>query len=68
MQVFALLAIGLMRSKASMNLRLEALAYVPGALVGASCGIMLFECLSDRQFAVAANLMLITSGAALLVF
>jgi hypothetical protein len=57
-----------MRSKASTNFGLEALAYVSGALVVASCGIMLFECLSDRQFAVAANLMLITSGAALLVF
>jgi hypothetical protein len=36
--------------------------FVPVALLGTCCGLAIFRCLSERQFAVAVNLLLIASG------
>ncbi|HET7884352.1 MAG TPA: sulfite exporter TauE/SafE family protein [Acetobacteraceae bacterium] len=67
MQILALCLIMLMGPPAGHQSGLHALAYTPGALVGAACGLAIFDRLSDRQFAVAANLSLIIAGAGLLV-
>jgi uncharacterized membrane protein YfcA len=39
--------------------------YLPAALLGASCGLSLYRCLSERQFFVAINILLIVAGASL---
>jgi len=67
MQILALCLIMLMGPPAGHQSGLHALAYTPGALVGAACGLAIFDRLSDRQFAVAANLSLIIAGVGLLV-
>jgi uncharacterized protein len=36
--------------------------FVPAALLGTCCGLAIFRCLSDRQFAAAVNLLLIAAG------
>lgn len=41
--------------------------YLPAMLLGASCGMICFKWLNDRQFALAVNLLLIASGASFLI-
>ncbi|MBV9248473.1 MAG: sulfite exporter TauE/SafE family protein [Acetobacteraceae bacterium] len=68
MQVMTLVAIHFMRGGSTMDTNaLAAWAYVPGAMFGTWCGLMLFGRLSDRQFGIAVNLLLVTSGAGLFV-
>lgn len=43
-------------------------AYMPAALLGTWAGLVIFQRLSDRQFASMVNSLLIASGAALIVF
>ena len=62
MQIAALLAIYLTRSQGSSDLDPIAWAHVPAALLGTWCGLALFMHLTDRQFSVAVNLLLIVSG------
>lgn len=62
MQIAALCAIHLMRPQGSSGLDPAAWAYVPAALLGTWCGLALFTRLTDRQFRVAVNLLLIVSG------
>ena len=50
----------------SPALQAGALAYMPPALLGASCGVWLFRSLSDRQFGRAVNILLICAGLGLL--
>jgi uncharacterized protein len=45
----------------------EAASFLPPALLGTLCGLSLFHRLSDRQFGLAVNLLLIASGAALML-
>jgi uncharacterized membrane protein YfcA len=66
MQIATLCAIHLMRSHGSVELDPVAWAYVPAALLGTWCGLALFAQLSDRQFAIAVNLLLIVSGIGLI--
>jgi uncharacterized membrane protein YfcA len=61
-QVAGLIAIHLMRSPGSTGLDPVVWAYVPAALLGTWCGLALFTRLTDRQFAIAVNLLLIVSG------
>jgi uncharacterized membrane protein YfcA len=62
MQIAALCAIYLMRSHGSVELDPMAWAYVPAALLGTWCGLILFTRLTDWQFTIAVNLLLIVSG------
>jgi uncharacterized membrane protein YfcA len=62
MQIAALIAIHLMRSPGDTGLDSVVWAYVPAALLGTWCGLALFGRLTDRQFAIAVNLLLIVSG------
>jgi uncharacterized membrane protein YfcA len=66
MQPVALVAIGLMRPAGhgadAPDLRM--LVFVPAALLGAWLGLRVFKRLSDRQFSVAVNALLIVSGIA----
>jgi hypothetical protein len=41
--------------------------YMPANLLGTLCGLALFRRLNDRQFFIAVNLMLMLSGASLVV-
>jgi uncharacterized protein len=43
------------------------IAYLPAMLIGSFCGLTLFKRLNDRQFALSVNVMLIVSGASLLL-
>jgi uncharacterized membrane protein YfcA len=43
------------------------LAFIPAALLGAWFGLCIFNRLSDRQFNVAVNVLLIVSGIALIL-
>lgn len=45
----------------------DAASFLPPALLGTLCGLSLFHRLSDRQFGLAVNLLLIASGAALML-
>jgi uncharacterized protein len=66
MQVLALLAIRLMRPEAWSGAQLtEAISYLPAALLGAAGGIACYRKFSDRQFAMAVNVLLIISGCSL---
>ena len=69
MQPITLLAISLMRpsSSAAAPLGLQMLAFVPAALLGAWFGLRIFNRLSDRQFNLAVNALLIVSGIALIL-
>jgi len=64
MQPIALLAISLMRptSLSTTQLDWQTLAFVPAALLGTWFGLRIFKQLSDRQFQLAVNALLITSG------
>jgi uncharacterized membrane protein YfcA len=47
---------------ASFVMGVDALAYIPGSLLGTWLGLSFFRKLTDRQFVVAVNLLLIVSG------
>ena len=68
MQVLALGLITLVQSAHARGggIDLPTLSYVPGALLGSWCGIGIFRRLTDRQFALSVNLLLIASGVGLL--
>lgn len=68
MQPVSLLAIQLMQPAASSAvtpLDWKTLAFVPAALAGAWAGLRIFKRLSDRQFELAVNLLLVFSGISL---
>jgi uncharacterized membrane protein YfcA len=67
MQPLSLVAIQLMQpsSPAVVRLDWETLAFVPAALAGAWLGLRIFKRLSDRQFELAVNLLLVISGISL---
>ncbi|HEY7845086.1 MAG TPA: sulfite exporter TauE/SafE family protein [Bradyrhizobium sp.] len=69
MQPVTLLAIYLMRPSSSVqgSLDWKALAFVPAALLGAWFGLRIFKRLSDRQFELVVNALLIVSGVGLMV-
>jgi hypothetical protein len=65
MQPVALAAIYLMQPKSASSAAIlpeQALTFIPAALVGAWLGIKVFMRLSDRQFAVVVNVLLMVSG------
>lgn len=67
MQVFGLLLIAVVQSSHSHqhSMDVQALSYVPAALLGTWCGIAIFRRLTDLQFARSVNLLLIVSGVGL---
>jgi uncharacterized membrane protein YfcA len=69
MQPITLFAIYLMRpsSSTAMQLDWQALTFVPAALLGAWFGLRIFKRLSDRQFELAVNVLLILSGIGLIL-
>jgi uncharacterized membrane protein YfcA len=69
MQPVTLLAIHLMRpqSAAQVPLDWKIFAFVPAALLGAWFGLRIFKRLSDRQFELVVNVLLIVSGIALVL-
>ncbi|HEX4556334.1 MAG TPA: sulfite exporter TauE/SafE family protein [Xanthobacteraceae bacterium] len=69
MQPVTLIAIHLMQPPSSTQAQLDwkAFAFVPAALLGAWFGLRIFKRLSDRQFEVVVNGLLIVSGIALLL-
>lgn len=69
MQPVALLSIHMMRptSPTATPQDWKTLAFVPAALLGAWFGLRIFKRLSDRQFGVALNVLLIVSGVGLIL-
>jgi uncharacterized membrane protein YfcA len=69
MQPVTLAAIYLMRpsSSATTPLDWKTLAFVPAALLGAWFGLRIFKRLSDRQFELVVNALLIMSGIGLIL-
>ncbi len=69
MQPVTLVAIQLMRPVATTQTQLDwkPFAFVPAALLGAWLGLRIFKRLSDRQFEIVVNALLIVSGIALVV-
>jgi uncharacterized membrane protein YfcA len=69
MQPITLLAIYLMRPSfaTAMPLDWNTLAFIPAALLGAWLGLRIFKRLSDRQFELAVNALLIVSGVGLIL-
>ena len=69
MQVLALIVLHVMRGETGIasGSAITACMYVPAGLLGTWFGLKLFDRLSDRQFAVAVNILLIVSGAGMLV-
>lgn len=67
MQPASLLAIQLMQPSSSTMAWLDwqTLAFIPAALAGAWLGLRIFKRLSDRQFELAVNLLLVLSGISL---
>jgi uncharacterized protein len=67
MQPISLLAIQLMQPSSPTMARLDwqTLAFIPAALAGAWLGLRIFKRLSDRQFELAVNLLLVLSGVSL---
>ena len=67
MQPVSLLAIQLMQPESPTMARLDwqTLAFIPAALAGAWLGLRIFKRLSDRQFELAVNLLLVLSGISL---
>jgi uncharacterized membrane protein YfcA len=68
MQPVSLIAIYLMRpaSASAAQLDWNTLAFIPAALLGAWFGLRIFRRLSDRQFEIAVNALLILSGLGLI--
>jgi uncharacterized protein len=69
MQPVTLVAIYLMRPSSSTATQLDwkTLAFVPAALLGAWFGLRIFKRLSDRQFELVVNALLIMSGIGLIL-
>jgi uncharacterized membrane protein YfcA len=68
MQPVSLIVIHLMRPSSSVaQLDWNTLAFVPAALLGAWFGLRIFRRLSDRQFELAVNLLLVASGIGLIL-
>jgi uncharacterized protein len=69
MQPVTLIAIHLMRPSSSVQAQLDwkVFAFVPAALLGAWFGLRIFKRLSDRQFELVVNALLIASGIGLVV-
>jgi uncharacterized membrane protein YfcA len=69
MQPVTLLAIHLMRPASSTVTQLDwrTMTFVPAALLGAWLGWRIFKRLSDRQFEVAVNVLLVLSGIGLIL-
>jgi uncharacterized membrane protein YfcA len=69
MQPITLLAISLMRPAPSSAMPLDGqmLAFIPAALLGTWIGLRIFKQLSEGQFRLAVNALLIVSGVALVV-
>jgi uncharacterized membrane protein YfcA len=69
MQPVTLIAIYLMRPSSSTATQLDwkTLAFVPAALLGAWFGLRIFKRLSDRQFEIVVNALLILSGIGLIL-
>lgn len=69
MQPVTLLAIRMMRPSSSTQVQLDwnAFAFVPAALLGAWFGLRIFKRLSDRQFELVVNALLILSGIGLIL-
>jgi len=69
MQPVTLVAIYLMRPPSSTATQLDwkTLAFVPAALLGAWFGLRIFKRLSDRQFELVVNALLILSGIGLIL-
>jgi hypothetical protein len=69
MQPVSLIVIYLMRpaSASAAQLDWKTLAFVPAALLGAWFGLRIFRRLSDRQFEIAVNALLILSGLGLIL-
>ena len=69
MQPVGLIAIQLMRpaSLHAPQLGWNALAFIPAALLGTWLGLRIFRRLSDRQFQIAVNVLLVAAGAGLMV-
>jgi hypothetical protein len=69
MQPIGLIAIHLMRPAASHAQQLDwnVLAFIPAALLGTWFGLRIFRRLSDRQFQIAVNLLLVAAGGGLMV-
>jgi len=69
MQPVSLIVIYLMRpaSASAAQLDWKTLAFVPAALLGAWFGLRIFRRLSDRQFEIAVNALLILSGIGLIL-
>jgi uncharacterized protein len=70
MQLLALIALFWVATKPdndSFSQNLNALFYVPAALLGTWCGLGWYQRLSDKQFAIIVNMLLITSGFAFLL-
>jgi uncharacterized membrane protein YfcA len=64
MQLAAVVAIGVAKPHAGPfpAFDLTVLSCIPASLLGTSIGLLLFRWISDRQFAMGVNLLLITSG------
>jgi uncharacterized membrane protein YfcA len=69
MQPITLFVIYLMRPTSSTATQLDwkTLAFIPAALLGAWLGLRIFKRLSDRQFELAVNVLLILSGVGLIL-
>jgi uncharacterized membrane protein YfcA len=69
MQIVALFCIVVMRPHGAPHASIPPLAWacVPASLSGTWWGLALFRRMTDRQFAIAVNVLLIVSGAALVV-
>jgi uncharacterized protein len=69
MQPVALIVIALMRpaSASATQLDWKTLAFIPAALLGAWFGLRIFQRLSDRQFELTVNGLLIASGIGLIL-
>jgi uncharacterized membrane protein YfcA len=69
MQPVGLIAIHLMRPASSTAPQLDwnVLAFVPAALLGTWFGLRIFRRLSDRQFQIAVNVLLVAAGAGLIL-
>ena len=66
MQPASLLAIQLMQPESTAaSLDWKTFAFIPAALAGAWLGLRIFKRLSDRQFELAVNLLLVLSGVSL---
>ncbi len=69
MQPVGLIAIHLMRPVSSTAAQLDwnSLGFIPAALLGAWFGLRIFRRLSDKQFQIAVNLLLVMAGAGLVI-